>query len=361
MRIIISGGGTAGHTHPALAIAEEIARRDGKENIMFILRDGGRENRIIEERGYKIQYIDVCGLKRSLSFKNVETLKKALAAKEKCKKIIAEFKPDLVLGTGGYVCWPLIKAAGEMKIKSVLHESNTTPGLATRLLSHGCSLILTSFPESEKHFPCGKCQSVGNPLLSDFGVMSKEVCRARLGIPQNDLMILSVGGSLGARRLNTVVGEVMKRMSKKHKNLTFIHSVGEKNKDQMIPPISARIKTVTYINDMALRLGACDIVISRCGAITLSEIAMTGRAAILIPSPNVTGNHQYKNARALCDREAAVMIEEADLTVEVLLSKIENLIGDKEHRDKLSENIARYARRDAREQIYLALSKLTSK
>ena len=361
MRIIISGGGTSGHTHPALAIAEEIAAREGKDNILFVLREGGRENRIIEERGFKVEYIDVCGLKRSISFKNVETLKKALAAKEKCKKIIAEFNPDAVLGTGGYVCWPLIKAAGEMKIKSVLHESNTTPGLATKLLSHGCSLILTSFAGSEKHFPKGKCQNVGTPLLSEFGVNSREICRARLGIPQEDFMILSVGGSLGARRLNSVIGEVMREMAKRHKNLTFIHSVGEKNRDQIIPPPAKRVRMMPYINDMALRLGACDVVISRCGAITLAEIATSGRAAILIPSPNVTGNHQYKNARALCDREAAVMIEEADLSAEVLQTKLTELIDNRDRREKLGENIARYSRRDAREQIYLALSKLTSK
>ena len=361
MRIIISGGGTAGHTHPALAIAEEIARREKKENVLFVLREGGRENRVIEERGFAIKYIDVCGLKRSLSFKNIKTLKQALVAKEKCKKIITEFRPDVVLGTGGYVCWPLIKAAEEMKVKSVLHESNSTPGLSTRLLSHGCSLILTSFEESKKHFPKGKCITVGNPLLSDFGVMSREVCRAKLGIPRSDIMILSVGGSLGARRLNSVVGEVMRALSKKHRNLTFIHSVGEKNRDQIIESLSPRVKMVPYINDMALQLTACDIVISRCGAMTLSEIATAGRAAILIPSPNVTGNHQYKNAKAFCDAGAAVMIEEEYLTADSLISKIEGLISDKELRKKMSEKISLHSRADAREQIYSALSDLVGK
>lgn len=360
MRIIISGGGTAGHTHPALAIAEEIAGREKKENVLFILREGGRENRIIEERGYNVKYIDVCGLKRSITFKNLKTLTKALSAKEKCKKIISEFNPDIVLGTGGYVCWPLIKAAEECGVKSVLHESNSVPGLSTRLLSHGCSLILTNFEQSEKHFPKGKCITVGNPLLSDFGISSRDICRARLGIPRSDIMILSVGGSLGARRLNSVVGEVMRELSKKHRNLTFIHSVGEKNRDQIIQSPTNRVRMVPYINDMALQLGACDIVISRCGAMTLSEIALAGRAAILIPSPNVTGNHQYKNAKVFCDSGAAYMIEESELCKELLLEKIEKLIREKDLRKEMGEKISRFSSPDARSKIYEALSGITS-
>ncbi|MBQ7356209.1 MAG: undecaprenyldiphospho-muramoylpentapeptide beta-N-acetylglucosaminyltransferase [Clostridia bacterium] len=355
MRIIISGGGTAGHTHPALAISEEIAMREKKENILFVLRSGGRENKIIEERGFKIEYIDVAGLKRSLSFKNIATLTKALRAKEACKRIIRDFRPDIVLGTGGYVCWPLIKAAEEMKIPSALHESNSTPGLTTRLLSHGCSLVMTSFEGSKRHFPSALTVNVGNPLLGGFGELSRETCRARLGVPRSDIMILSVGGSLGARRLNSVVGEVMRDISKKHRNLTFIHSVGERNRDQIIPSPSGRVRMVPYITNMAEQLGACDIVISRCGAMTLSEIALAGRAAILIPSPNVTGNHQYKNARALCDEGAAVMIEESELSRELLLSKIEELINNPKRRSELAGKISSYARADARAKIYECL------
>lgn len=358
MKIIISGGGTAGHTHPALAIAEEIAMREKKENVLFVLREGGRENKIIEERGFNIEYIDVEGLKRSLSFKNIATLTKALHAKERCKKIIASFKPDAVLGTGGYVCWPLISAAEEKGVRSVLHESNSTPGLSTRLLSHRCSLILTNFEASREHFPKRKTVAVGNPLLSDFGVLSKEACRTRLGVPKSDIMILSVGGSLGARKLNSVVGEVMRELSAQHRNLTFIHSVGEKNRDQIIEPPAKRVRMLPYIINMADYLGACDIVISRCGAMTLSEIALAGRAAILIPSPNVTGNHQYKNARALCDRGAAVMIEEEKLCTKTLLSSLRELMKNKSMRDGLAEKIKEHASPDARHAIYENLKKL---
>jgi UDP-N-acetylglucosamine--N-acetylmuramyl-(pentapeptide) pyrophosphoryl-undecaprenol N-acetylglucosamine transferase len=360
MRIIISGGGTAGHTHPALAIAEEIAMREKKENILFVLREGGAENRLIEERGFNIEYIDVAGLKRSLSFKNITTLTKAMRAKEKCRKIIDRFKPDAVVGTGGYVCWPLIKAAEEKGIKSAIHESNSTPGLSTRMLAHGCSLVMTNFEGSKKHFPKSRVVTVGNPLLSYFGKHTKEVCRARLGIPLSDVMILSVGGSLGARRLNETVTKAIEALSKKHKDLTFIHSVGEKNRDQIVDMHSKKFKLLPYIKNMADYLGACDIVISRCGAMTLSEIALTGRASILVPSPNVTGNHQYKNAKELYNANAALMITEEELSPRVLTEALSRLISDKKLRDTLAENVRAYARADAREAIYNSLNLLIS-
>lgn len=358
MKIIISGGGTAGHTHPALAIGEKVAEREGKENVLFVLRSGGRENVIIEKRGFNIEYIDVAGLKRSLSFKNIATLTKALRAKERCKRLISDFKPDAVLGTGGYVCWPLISAAVELKVKSALHESNAVPGLATRLLAPRCDLVMTNFKSSEKYFPKVKTKNTGNPLLSEFGLKSRESARASLGIPREDIFVLSVGGSLGARRLNEVVSGVMDKLSDKYKQLTFIHSTGEANRDQIKTFKTKRLKMVPYIENMAAHLAACDIVISRCGAITLSEIALTARAAILVPSPNVTGNHQYKNAKELYDANAALMIEEKELDEVRLQNEIERLISDKKLSKRLSIGISSYSRPDAAALIYESLKAL---
>jgi UDP-N-acetylglucosamine--N-acetylmuramyl-(pentapeptide) pyrophosphoryl-undecaprenol N-acetylglucosamine transferase len=361
MKIIISGGGTAGHTHPALAIAEEIAAREKKENILFVLREGGAENKLIEKSGFKIKYLDVMGLKRSLSCKNITALKKALHARELCRRIIREFKPDIVLGTGGYVCWPLLSAASEMKIKTVIHESNIVPGLSAKMLSHRASLILTNFEESLEHFKNRRAVCVGNPLVSDFGTRVRDVCRKRIGIPRDDIFILSVGGSLGARKLNCVVCEAMEKLSAKYNNLSFIHSVGEKNIDQIKEFKTRKFKMLPYINGMADYLGAADIVISRCGAVTLSEIALSGVAAILVPSPNVTNNHQLKNAKAIYECGAAIMLTEDALSCDSLLFELNSLIMNKEKRNTLGEKIRAFAKPDARNLIYRALYDLTYK
>ncbi|MBQ8321049.1 MAG: undecaprenyldiphospho-muramoylpentapeptide beta-N-acetylglucosaminyltransferase [Clostridia bacterium] len=346
MRIILCGGGSAGHINPALAIAEEVKLREPKSEILFICREGGFENGMVKKAGIPIKHIKISGIQRRLTLKNIKNILGAMEAIKRAKEIIGGFSPDAVVGTGGYVSWPVIRAAQMMKIPTVIHESNCSPGLTTKLLAKKCTRVLINHKETANLLNRkNNIQVVGNPMRKDFTRLSRIEARQKLNIRKDEIYILSFGGSLGAERLNDTVISFMKEESESNKKLRHLHATGKRyyEKNEGTKFANGKKKIVPYIENMPLHLSAADIVICRSGAVTLSEIALVGVTAILIPSPNVTDNHQYKNAKVIADSDACVLIEEKDLTKEVLREKIYVLINDKNRRDDIAKRVKKFA------------------
>ena len=332
MRVILTGGGTAGHISPAIAISEEIMRREPKSEILFVGREGGAENDAVIRAGYPLRTVKICGLSRRVSLENIKNLFLALKSLSAAGRIISDFSPDAVIGTGGYVCWPMLKSAQKRGIPTVIHESNATAGLSTRLVADGCERVFLNFPECASTLKRQENISVvGNPVRTDFSRINRTQARRRLGASADSFVIVSFGGSGGAKRLNEAILSLIEDYSTKKRGIYHLHASGRKYYDaitkeaQTLTEGTHSAKIVPYIDNMAEALTAADLVISRSGAMTLSEIAESGTPAILIPSPTVTDNHQYKNALVFAERGAAVIIEEADLSAQTLIHEIEKL------------------------------------
>lgn len=363
MKAVLCGGGTAGHINPAVAIGETILEKETGSEIIFVGRDGGRENRAIEEGGHKLFTLDVSGIRRSLSPKNAKSILKMLKAIRESKRLLREFSPEVVIGTGGYVCYPVIKAAKALGIKTVIHESNAVAGLATRRLCRSADLILLNYKCAEKSVPA-KCKTVivGNPLRKNFSVISRQKAREKMGIRKDEILIVSFGGSIGAQRLNEACLDLMENFSLKNPLVRHIHAMGER---YYVEYQNGKLKrghngcrVVDYINDMPGLLSCADIAITRAGALTLSELAFLGTAAILIPSPNVTGDHQRKNALALSEEGAAILIEEGEELTKRLERSVRELCKSPEKRRELSSRIKRTSVKNSRELIYEEIKKL---
>lgn len=365
MNIILSGGGTAGHVNPALAIAEEIYHQDKSSKILFIGRCGGKENLLITKAGFKLKTIDIEGLKRKITTDNLRVLSKATKARKTAENIIRDFKPDLVLGTGGYVCWPVLSSAQKLGIPNVIHESNTAPGLVTRFLAKGCNLVLLGNESAKARIRTkAKTKVVGTPLRSDFCKVTRSEARKYLNLHDDDFFILSFGGSIGAEKLNEAVVDVMKHYSSRKTDVVHIHGAGErfyKNYENLRFSLeNSRCEIKPYISDMSLMMHAADVVISRCGAMTLSEISAVGVDAILIPSPNVTGNHQYKNAKHLESCHMATVIEEKNLNSTEIIKLLKKLKSDKNEGKYKAKNKGNISVKNSSKSIVKELNLLIS-
>ena len=361
MRVLMSGGGTGGHVNPAIAIANEIAKREPDSEIAFVGTQRGIENRLVPKEGYQLFHVEIQGIRRSLSPKNLKTLRLAAQAMRKCKKIVRDFKPDVVIGTGGYACWPVVRAAQKLGIPTFLHESNATPGFAVKMLQKEARRIYVNFEETIPQLAePEKALRVGNPMRGGFKEIDRESAREKLGIAgKYRTFLLSLGGSMGAERVNEEVLAVMRDYTSKHPEIMHVHATGaieyeiaKKQFEDMGLDKYPNLSLVEYVYDMPIKMAAADVVINRAGAMTLSELALLGRAAILIPSPNVTNNHQYKNAAVLENAGAAVLLEEKDLTEGVLTSAVSELCEDRAKRADMEEKITKFAVRDASERIY---------
>lgn len=361
MRVLLTGGGTGGHINPAIAIAKTILKYEPDSEIAFVGTSHGMENRLVPKEGFKLYHIEMAGLRRSLSLKNLKTLYLTVTSVSKAKKLIKEFKPDICIGTGGYVCWPLIKAASKMGIPTALHESNALAGIAVKLLAPYIDVLFTNFESTKEQIKkCKKILHVGNPLKQDFTDINKEQARKELGFENRyRYSILSCGGSNGARRINSEAIALMKEFSSKHPEIHHLHQAGvinyEETKAQFLEAGLDKFENLTlvdYIYDMPIRLCAADLVINRAGAMTISELSHLKKPSILIPSPNVTDNHQYKNAKVLSDADAIVLIEETELKEGVLSKATEELLFDREKRRIMGENFAKFEVKDTNMLIY---------
>ena len=355
MRLLLCGGGTAGHVTPALVVAEEIKRRFPDTKILFIGRKGGGENEAVKKEGIELKTIDIKGLKRSLTLENIKRIKLAVQARKEAEKIIRDFKPDVILGTGGYVCWPVISAGKKMNIPVAIHESNAYPGLTTRLLASKCDKVFLGRDEAKAYITKhAKYTVVGNPASRDFTKISHDEARKKLGIKKDEIFIVSFGGSIGADKLNKVIIDVLNNHSSKDKQIKHIHATGKRYFNSYITDVEfpdSRCKILPYIENMPTMLRAADIAICRCGAMTIAELSAVGVAAILIPSPNVSGNHQYKNAKELSKCGAALLIEEKNLSKKLLWDSILELKTDKNGRKNKAKTIMNFSSPDAAENI----------
>ncbi len=366
MKILFAGGGTAGHINPALAIADYIKERHPNAQISYIGTAEKLEAKLVPQKGYDFHTIKVAGFSRSLSLKgiahNVDAVKKAVTSSIDSKKILKEIKPDVVIGTGGYVSGPVLRAAQQLGIKTAIHEQNAFPGVTTKMLAPKADAVMLAMPEAEKYLKLNKKPIItGNPIRSELLRVKRQEARAKLGL-DNKPLILSFGGSLGARRINESVTDLIKWHNGSDK-FYHIHATGKVGYDKMLEDLkditlSDNIKIREYIDDMDICMAAADLVICRAGAITLGELQACGKPAILIPSPYVAENHQYHNALTLKKDGAADIIEEKDLTGEKLIETVEYLIENKPKLEAMSSAAAKNAIIDANERIYKVIMSL---
>ena len=371
MRVLMTGGGTGGHINPALAIAAIIKTHCPDAEFLFVGAKGRMEETLVPAAGYALKTVEVHGFQRRLSLKNiarnVQAAVCAVAAGPTCAKIIKEFKPDIAIGTGGYVSGPVLRAAAKLGVPIAVHESNAFPGVTVKMLSKYADAVMIC-DESARRFlpPEAKAVVTGNPVHSGFQSFDRETARRELGLDDRPL-VLSVGGSLGARRINETMVEVLRR-SHAAGTLQHIHATGKNGYDAVssalqeagIPLNSDGISVRDYIHDMPRCMAAADVVISRCGAMTLSELPMAGKPAILIPSPYVAENHQFHNAMALVNKGAALCIEEKDLTADSLWAALEQILSDPAKKEEMAENARRAAILDVDDRIWAVISPLIS-
>ncbi len=369
MKFLFAGGGTAGHINPALAVAGYIKERHPDAEISYIGTAEKLEARLVPEKGYDFHTIDVAGFQRKLTpkniVKNISAVGKVFSSSADSKKLLKEINPDIVIGTGGYVSGPVLREAQKLGFKTAIHEQNAFPGVTTKMLAGGADSVMLAMPEAEKYLKLkNKPIITGNPVRGELLNITKEEARARLGL-DNRPLILSFGGSLGARLVNEAVTELIKWHNGTDK-FYHIHATGKVGYSSVMSnldgtDLSSLVDIREYINDMDVCMAAADLVICRAGAITLSEIACLGKPSILIPSPYVAENHQYHNAMTLKRAGAAEILEEKDLTGESLIGIVSRIIENKPLLEKMSVNAEKHAIKDANKRIYDVLMKLYTK
>ena len=358
MKFIICGGGTGGHVTPAIAIYEALKEKMPTASFTFIGRKNGRENKAYVETGEKLLTLNMTGINGKSPLKMAEGVFSAAKAFIDASRIIKSEKANAVIGTGGYVSWPVLTAAQAKGVPSFIHESNAYPGLTTRLVSRNATCVMLNYAEAEKRIKNKKNVSiVGNPIRKDFWSISRRLARKKLGLRDTDFFILSFGGSLGSEKLNEAVIDFMKLYSAKNKNVKHLHATGhsyyseltEKERDTL--SLKSGCMVVPYVDCMAEAMHAADLVICRCGAMTLSEICAVGVASILIPSPNVSDNHQLKNGTFMSEHGAAILIEENELNARRLLDAVRGIENNPEKRHSLASNAKALACDDASKKI----------
>ncbi|MCM1054318.1 MAG: undecaprenyldiphospho-muramoylpentapeptide beta-N-acetylglucosaminyltransferase [Bacteroides sp.] len=362
MRVLIAAGGTAGHINPALAIADKIVNVFPESKVLFVGTPSGMEAKLVKKAGYEFRGIKMAGIQRHLSLTNIKRNAKALyyyaAAFPQVKKLIEEFKPDICAGTGGYVCGAVLREAARMGIKTVTHESNSFPGITTKLLSKTADKVFVFSEDTLKHLKHHeKCVITGNPLRNNIPIEEKASAKKRLGLPDG-FTILSLGGSLGANRINAAVAELMAWEQEKG-GINHIHSYGGNGKDTFgalleenkVDIASDRLMLREYIDNMYTCMCAADLIVSRAGSMTLTEIMAVGRPAVLVPYPNAAENHQYFNAKTLEDAGAAILREDKDLTGEWLIGTVEELYKDAVRLETMGVKARQMAKTDAADVI----------
>ncbi len=370
LKVLFAGGGTAGHVNPALAIAEIIEEKHPDAEFLFAGTPFGIEAKLVANAGYNFAPIKVKGFQRKITPKNVARNFKALyylmLSSPRAKQIINQFKPDLVIGTGGYVSGPIVLRAAKMGIKTAIHEQNAFPGVTTKLLSKHVNRVMLTVEEAKKHLdPSLKYKVTGLPIRGSFKNITKEQARKELGF-DDEICILSTGGSLGAGRINETVADLI-GWSNEKMTINHIHSYGKMGKDTFVMDLESkgvkidgnkRLIIKEYLNNMSTCMAAADLVISRCGANALVELENMGRGSILIPSPIVAENHQYHNGMVLQNAGAAIVIEQKDLTSELLIKTVKELCDNRKELEALSNNAKKLAFPDTNERIYKIIADL---
>lgn len=362
MRVILSGGGTGGHIYPAIAIANKIKEKNPNAEILFIGTEKGMESDIVPKSGYEIKFITVSYLKRKISFHNIKSAGMLLKGIIEARSIIKKFNPDIVIGTGGFVCGPVVYMASKLGIKTIIHEQNVFPGLTNRILNKYVDKVALSFKDAEKYFENKqKLVVTGNPIREDFLRITDEEAIKKYKTESNLPLVLVVGGSGGAFKINDSVVNMLKKY--KPKDFKLILVTGKRLYENTIKNINKldldnRHEVIPYINDMPYALKACDLIICSAGAITIAEITAVGKPAILIPKSHTAENHQEYNANAMGDKGAAEVIKEDRLNEEILIQKIEEILRNKNKLEIMKTCSKEAGIVNAADRIYIEIKKL---
>lgn len=363
MRVVLTGGGTGGHIYPALALARVIQAREPRTEFLYIGTEKGLESRLVPEAGLPFKTIQIQGLKRSLSWHNVKTAYYMWESVRRTQQLLKDFQPNVVVGTGGYVCGPVLYAASRLGLPSVIHEQNSIAGLTNRFLSRFVDRICVCFPESQASF--GRFQNkvvfTGNPRAQEVAREEETVDLTRYGFDPEKKTVLIFGGSRGAQKINETLLELLPDFATKPYQVLL--ATGNRYYEEFkiaYPGLDEydNIRAVAYIPDMPAHFKTVDLVVCRSGATTLTELEALGTPSILIPSPNVTANHQEKNAQSLVNHGAAEMLIEADLTAKALLERIDYIMTDDAYRQELAQASQALGVPDAGDRIYQEIRQL---
>lgn len=374
MNVIFTCGGTGGHIMPAIAVANIWKERYPDSKILFIGGTGGMEEELVPKAGYELILLPASGLSRGKNMQaikeNVRAVRNVLHAAKACKKIIKEFKPDVIVGTGGYASFPALWAGSRLGIPTCVHESNAMPGLTTRMIAGKVDRVLVCFPESVKHYrDPEKVEIVGMPVRREFIYTEQAAARKELGLDERPLIVTAFG-SQGAKAMNEVTGKLFKLEQDAGYPFRHIHAVGSYGWEWMPDYVRQQgvdldktdaITMQQYIYNMPTVMAAADVFISRAGASSCNEIAASGTPCILIPSPNVTDNHQEKNARALENAGGAIVVLEKDCTEQVLMQQIRQLLEDKEQYSRMRKALQSMVVPDSAERVCGIMEQLASK
>ena len=364
MNILFTCGGTAGHINPAVALARLFQQRHPDCNVLFVGAAGGMETRLVPQEGYELKTVTISSFYRSFSpaaiKHNVGTLLNLNRSKKQANAILDEFKPDLVVGTGGYASFPVVKAAAKRGIPTAVHESNAVPGLTTKTLSKVVDTVMVGFEESRAHYENPeKVVVTGTPVRGEFFRYTRQEARNQLGLTDDKPLLLSFFGSLGAEVMNGYMSEFFQLEKENGFPFHHIHGAG-RNYETMKEtcPESPMLDLRQYIYDMPLVCAAADLVICRAGASTIAELTAIAKPAILVPSPNVTADHQTKNARVLAAHGGGVLLPEGECSGKVLYDKASEILTDPAKRDGMVRALSSQSIPDAAEQIYQVLTNL---
>ena len=369
MKILFTCGGTAGHINPAIALARLFQARHQDCQVLFAGADNGMERTLVPHEGYELRTVHVNTIHRAWKWKdikhNIMTVVTLPQARRQARVILDEFKPDLVVGTGGYASYPVVKEAARRGIPTAVHESNAVPGLTTKLLSKVVDRVMVGFEDSRKHYPHPERVVVtGTPVRRDFFDHTRKEARQALGLADDRPLLLSYWGSLGADVMNRYMVDFFQAEAAEGFPFHHIHGAG-RNYKSLTAALAERGVDLTggaevreYIYDMPLVMAAADLVVCRAGASTISELTAIAKPCVLVPSPNVTNNHQEKNARVLEHHGAAVVLLEPEIDGAALYREVKELLADPERRSNMSKALTELSVTDAAEEIYQTLMSL---
>ena len=372
MKVVIAAAGTAGHINPGLAIANKIKQEEPKSEITFIGTTRGLENDLVPRAGFKLKTIDAYGLSKKLTIENIKKMYKTLKGYGEAKKILKDLKPDIVIGTGGYICGATILAAHNLKIPTMLHESNSFPGKAVKMLAKKTDVILISFEDAKERIPnAKKIVHTGTPVKikkQEYTNSQIEKIKKELGLNNEKPLVLIFGGSQGAQKINEAIMGIIK--NKLNKEYQIIWATGPKQYDiikEKLEDANINInyientKIVPYIYDMEEIMNVSDLIVSRSGAMTITEIANLAKPSILVPLPNVSGDHQMYNAKVLANKNAAIIIINDDLNTVDLNTKIKEIVLDKNKKEQMGKNAFKVSTKNVEEKIWQEIKELISK
>ncbi|MGG3451414.1 MULTISPECIES: undecaprenyldiphospho-muramoylpentapeptide beta-N-acetylglucosaminyltransferase [Bacillaceae] len=355
MKIVVSGGGTGGHIYPALALIRMIKLKHPETSFLYIGTEKGLESKLVTREGIPFRSVDITGFRRAVSFENVKTIMRFLKGVNECKKMLKEFKPDVVIGTGGYVCGPVVYAAAKMGIPSIIHEQNSVPGLTNKFLSKYVEKIAVCFEEAKEFFPAEKTILTGNPRASEVIEASSTGIMETFDLQSEQKTVLIFGGSRGAKPINdAVTGALTNLASRDYQVLYVTGDVHYEKVSSMLETAGkpANVSIVPFIHNMPEVLASSNLVVSRAGATTLAELTALGIPSILVPSPYVTNNHQEKNARTLTDRGAAILLLEKDLNADTLVGELDSILMNESSLIQMKKEAERLGIRDAADRLY---------